>query len=86
MTHTSPRWLNAANTQELPGYTRWNAMVGWRQAPWTVTLGITNLTDRTYWRASNMPGTPRTVRRLAVMFSPVMPSPRVAPSTSTPFS
>lgn len=61
VTHASPRWLNAANTQELPGYTRWDAMVGWRQAPWTVTLGITNLTDRTYWRASNMPGTPRTV-------------------------
>ena len=36
VTHASPRWLNAANTQELPGYTRWDAMVGWRQAPWTV--------------------------------------------------
>lgn len=61
VTHASPRWENAANTVELPGYTRWDAMLGWRSAPWTVTLGITNLTDREYWRSTSMPGAPRTV-------------------------
>ena len=61
VTHASPRWENAANTLELPGYTRWDAMLGWRSAPWTVTLGITNLTDREYWRSTAMPGAPRTV-------------------------
>ncbi len=61
VTHASPRWEDEDNTSELPGYTRWDAMLGWRSAPWTVTLGITNLTDREYWRSTSMPGAPRTV-------------------------
>ena len=61
VTHASPRWEDEDNTSELPGYTRWDAMLGWRSAPWTVTLGITNLTDREYWRSTAMPGAPRTV-------------------------
>ena len=59
VTHTSARWLNAANTSRLPGYTRWDALVGWRAAPWTVTLAVSNLLDKEYWRASTMPGAPR---------------------------
>ncbi|MFT3721459.1 MAG: TonB-dependent siderophore receptor [Pseudorhodoferax sp.] len=59
VTHTSARWLNAANTSELPGYTRWDAMLGWRSAPWTVTAAVSNLFDAEYWRSSAMPGAPR---------------------------
>jgi iron complex outermembrane receptor protein len=61
VTHSSARWLNAANTQRLPGYTRWDALVGWRTAPWTVTAAVSNLFDKEYWRASSMPGAPRSL-------------------------
>lgn len=61
VTHTSARWLNAANTQRLPGYTRWDALIGWRAAPWNATLAISNLLDKEYWRSTSMPGTPRSV-------------------------
>ncbi|MDO4232333.1 MAG: TonB-dependent siderophore receptor [Lautropia sp.] len=60
VTHTGPRWEDEDNTQRLPSYTRWDAMAGWRQAPWTVTLAVTNLLDKEYWRSSAMPGAPRT--------------------------
>lgn len=60
VTHSGSRWADSANTDRLPGYTRWDGLVGWRQDAWTVTLALTNLTDRQYWRSSNMPGTPRT--------------------------
>lgn len=60
VTHTSSRWSNAANTARLPGYTRWDALVGWRAAPWTVTMAVSNLLDKEYWRSNAMPGAPRT--------------------------
>lgn len=59
VTHTSARWLNAANTSRLPGYTRWDALVGWRQGAWTATAAISNLLDKEYWRGDAMPGAPR---------------------------
>ncbi len=61
VTHTSARWLNAANTSRLPGYTRWDALIGWRTAPWTVTMAVSNLFDHEYWRSAAMPGAPRSV-------------------------
>ncbi len=61
VTHTSARWLNAANTSRLPGYTRWDALVGWRADAWTATLAVSNLADKEYWRATTMPGAPRSV-------------------------
>ncbi len=61
VTHTSERYSNAANTARVPGYTRWDALLGWRAAPWTVTLAISNLLDKEYWRSSSMPGAPRSV-------------------------
>lgn len=59
VTHSGSRWADTANTEKVPGYTRWDALVGWRQDAWTVTLALTNLTDRTYWRSNAMPGAPR---------------------------
>ncbi len=58
-THTSERYTNAANTAVVPGYTRWDALIGWRAAPWTVTLAVSNLFDKEYWRSNAMPGAPR---------------------------
>lgn len=60
-THTSARWLNAANTSRVPGYTRWDALVGWRQGVWTATAAISNLLDKEYWRSDAMPGAPRSL-------------------------
>ena len=59
VTYTSERYANAANTQRVPGYTRWDALVGWRSAPWTVTAAVSNLFDTEYWRSNAMPGAPR---------------------------
>ena len=59
VTHTSERYTNAANTAVVPGYTRWDGLIGWRAAPWTVTLAVSNLFDKEYWRSNAMPGTPR---------------------------
>lgn len=59
VTHTSLRYTNALNTAIVPGYTRWDALVGWRAAPWTVTLAVSNLLDKEYWRSNAMPGAPR---------------------------
>jgi iron complex outermembrane receptor protein len=59
LTHTSARWLNAANTSQLPAYTRWDGLLGWRAAPWTVTAAVANLLDKEYWRSTAMPGAPR---------------------------
>lgn len=58
-THSGKRWTNQTNTLSVPGYTRWDGLIGWRQDAWTVTLALTNLTDRKYWRSNAMPGAPR---------------------------
>ncbi len=60
VTYRGPVFNNAANTSERAGYTRWDASMGWRVMPWTVTLAVTNLTDTDYWRSTSMPGAPRT--------------------------
>lgn len=54
-------YTSLANTSERPSYARWDASIGWRPMPWTVTLAITNVTDKRYWRNSSMPGSPRAV-------------------------
>jgi len=61
VTYSSSRWLNATNTLSLPGYTRWDALIGYRAAPWTATLAFSNIFDKEYWRSSAMPGAPRSV-------------------------
>ncbi|RYF74487.1 MAG: TonB-dependent siderophore receptor [Comamonadaceae bacterium] len=60
VTYRGPFYTSIANTTERAGYTRWDASVGWRAAPWTMTFAITNLTDKRYWRSTSMPGAPRT--------------------------
>lgn len=63
VTHAGPRWANDANTSRMAGYSRWDALVGWRAAPWTVTAAVSNLLDKEYWRpgTSGLPGTPRSL-------------------------
>jgi len=59
VTYKGPIYNDLANTSQRSGYTRWDASVGWRVMPWTVTLAVTNLTGKEYWRSSSMPGAPR---------------------------
>ncbi|MHC9086932.1 TonB-dependent receptor [Luteimonas sp. RIT-PG2_3] len=59
VTYRGPIYNDAANTSERAGYTRWDASVGWRLLPWTLTVAVTNLTDTRYWRSTSMPGAPR---------------------------
>lgn len=61
VTYRGSSYTSIGNTSERPGYTRWDASIGWRPLPWTVTLALTNVTDKRYWRDSTMPGTPRTL-------------------------
>ena len=61
VTYRGPIYNAIDNLSERSGYTRWDASVGWRAMPWTVTLAVTNLSDKRYWRATSMPGAPRAV-------------------------
>ncbi len=60
------RWMNTANTGQVPGYTVLNAMVGYVQKSYDVRLNLYNLTDKTYYIAGYennpafvLPGSPR---------------------------
>lgn len=61
VTYRGPIYNAIDNLSERAGYTRWDASVGWRAMPWTVTLAVTNLSDKRYWRSTAMPGAPRAV-------------------------
>ena len=56
---SSDSWNDVENTQKLKGFNRADAAIGYSANPWNVTLALTNLTDKEYWRSSSMPGTPR---------------------------
>ncbi|THT99254.1 TonB-dependent siderophore receptor [Lampropedia puyangensis] len=60
VTYRGESYTSLANTSQRAGYARWDASIGWRPLPWTVTLAVTNLADKRYWRDSSMPGAPRT--------------------------
>lgn len=59
LTYRGPTFADNANTVQRAGYTRWDASIGYRALPWTITLAVTNLTDKRYWRSTSMPGAPR---------------------------
>ena len=61
VTFRGPIYNDLANTSRRPGYARWDASVGWRAQPWTITLAATNLANSRYWRSTSMPGTPRSL-------------------------
>lgn len=50
---------NDKNTSKRPGYALWNAAVGYQSPSFDITLALTNLLAKTYWRSSSMSGTPR---------------------------
>lgn len=47
------------NLVKRPGYGTWNAAIGYQTRSVDLTLALTNLLGKKYWRSSSMPGTPR---------------------------
>jgi catecholate siderophore receptor len=46
VTYMSDRYASNNNAVKVPDYFRWDAMVAWQQADYTVQLNVFNLTDR----------------------------------------
>lgn len=59
VTHVGDTWINAANTAKLDAYSRFDAAIGYSANAFNITVALSNLTDKEYWRASSMPGAPR---------------------------
>nr|WP_231623889.1 TonB-dependent receptor [Neisseria sp. 83E34] len=45
--------------QPVPGFVRTDALVGYNHKNWNFTLAAYNLFNHQYWRANDMPGSPR---------------------------
>ncbi|WP_165665423.1 TonB-dependent receptor [Metapseudomonas otitidis] len=66
VTLVGDRYADNANTVVLPGYGRWDALLGYRVEHWDLRAALTNLTDKTYYSTATsaaqiMPGDPRTL-------------------------
>ena len=66
LTLVGQRYADNLNTAVLPGYGRWDALLGYRETDWDVRGALTNLTDRAYYESATsaaqiMPGEPRSL-------------------------
>ncbi|WP_151703930.1 TonB-dependent receptor [Nitrincola alkalilacustris] len=61
VTHVGDTWTNLSNTTKLDGFNRVDAAVGYNMDQWRMTLAVSNLLDKEYWRSNAMPGTPRSL-------------------------
>ncbi|BBP68294.1 ligand-gated channel protein [Pseudomonas sp. Seg1] len=66
LTLVGQRYADNANTTVLPGYGRWDALVGYRFKDWDLRTALNNITDREYYASATsaaqiMPGAPRSV-------------------------
>ena len=66
LTLVGQRYADNANTTVLPGYGRWDALVGYRFKDWDLRAALNNITDREYYASATsqyqiQPGTPRSV-------------------------
>ncbi|WP_295486364.1 TonB-dependent siderophore receptor [uncultured Pseudomonas sp.] len=52
LTLVGQRYADNQNTTVLPGYGRWDALVGLRTHDWDVRAALSNLTDKTYYSAA----------------------------------
>ncbi|MGY0554050.1 TonB-dependent receptor [Vreelandella sp. 2A-K22] len=55
---SSSQYIDASNTQEIPGWTRWDVGAGYQfeNHPITVRANINNLLDKDYWESANGSG------------------------------
>jgi len=66
LTLVGQRYADNANTTVLPGYGRWDALVGYRLKDWDLRAALNNITDREYYASATsqyqiQPGAPRSV-------------------------
>ncbi|MCY1271381.1 Catecholate siderophore receptor Fiu [compost metagenome] len=66
VTLVGDRYADNANTVVLPGYGRWDALLGYRTPHWDLKAALTNIADKTYYATATsavqiMPGDPRTL-------------------------
>ncbi|MFJ2388760.1 TonB-dependent receptor [Pseudomonas koreensis] len=66
LTLVGQRYADNANTTVLPGYGRWDALVGYRFKDWDLRAALNNITDREYYASATsqnqiQPGAPRNV-------------------------
>lgn len=52
LTMVGERFADNQNTTLLPGYGRWDALVGLRTVDWDVRAALNNLTDKTYYASA----------------------------------
>ncbi|WP_409316381.1 TonB-dependent receptor [Pseudomonas sp. KCJK9016] len=66
LTLVGQRYADNANTTVLPGYGRWDALVGYRHKDWDLRAALNNITDREYYASATsafqiQPGAPRSL-------------------------
>ncbi|SMQ27602.1 iron complex outermembrane recepter protein [Pseudomonas helmanticensis] len=66
LTLVGQRYADNANTTVLPGYGRWDALMGYRMKDWDLRAALNNITDRDYYASATsqyqiQPGAPRSV-------------------------
>lgn len=61
ITYVGSFYNNLNNDYKINGFNRIDAAMGYSHNPWNVTLAISNLTNKKYWRSADLPGTPRNV-------------------------
>ncbi|WP_210556827.1 MULTISPECIES: TonB-dependent siderophore receptor [unclassified Pseudomonas] len=66
LTVVGQRYADNANTTVLPGYGRWDALVGYRFKDWDLRAALNNITDHEYYASATsqyqiQPGAPRSV-------------------------
>jgi iron complex outermembrane receptor protein len=66
LTLVGQRYADNLNTTVLPGYGRWDALVGYRMKDWDLRGALNNITDREYYSSATsaaqiQPGAPRSV-------------------------
>lgn len=66
LTLVGQRYADNANTTVLPGYGRWDALVGYRFKDWDLRAALNNITEREYYASATsqyqiQPGAPRSV-------------------------
>ena len=59
VTYVGSYYPNINNLTKMDGFNRVDAAIGYSADPWNVTLAVSNLTNKEYWRSDSMPGTPR---------------------------
>lgn len=58
-TYKGSMYNDDKNLYKRAGYGLWNGAIGYQSKSYDITLAVTNLLGKKYWRSNSMPGTPR---------------------------